>query len=237
MNQQTVQVLAQVGSLALQAAIEYMRALPRDKGAPSARDAATLALMEQAQRIGEQLRDELDARPEPGEISPTAAETLKVNRLPSAHAHEVEPQGLIQTHLDDNAHDARRAMAATIWGEARSEPLTGRIAVGGVIKNRAARPGWWGRDVLSCCISPGQFSCWWDAQGQNVRLIDDSNAAFKVCLEIAGWVLSGAEPDPTGGADHYHRSDIAPAWSKGNAPACVIGRHVFYRLGPAGLGE
>ncbi|MBL8659771.1 MAG: cell wall hydrolase [Rhodospirillales bacterium] len=130
-------------------------------------------------------------------------------------------------------------MAATIWGEARSEPLAGRIAVGWVVRNRAGDPGWWGKDVLSCCLSPAQFSCWWDKQGQAVRTVDEANIQFRQALQIAGEVMTGDLADPTAiggqtGADHYHRDDVKPAWAVGHKPIRTIGRHVFYRLGRDG---
>jgi hypothetical protein len=54
----------------------------------------------------------------------------------------------------DNGSDELRAMAATIWGEARGEPLDGKVAVGWVIRNRAANPGGWGRDIRGAGSSP-----------------------------------------------------------------------------------
>lgn len=146
----------------------------------------------------------------------------------------VEPPAVSEAEAADNTTDPRRAMAATIWGEARSEPLAGRIAVGWVVRNRAADPGWWGKDVRTCCLSPGQFSCWWDKQGQNVRLVDETNQQFRQCLQIAVEVITGDLADPTGGADHYHRADCTPAWADGRTPCCAIGRHVFYRIGRSG---
>ena len=129
-------------------------------------------------------------------------------------------------------------MAATIWGEARSEPLAGRIAVGWVVRNRAADPGWWGRDVRTCCLSPGQFSCWWDTPGPGgAPGRRDATRPFRACLQIAGEVMTGDLADPTGGADHYHRDDVRPALGAGRKPIRVIGRHIFYRLGAARRGR
>jgi hypothetical protein len=150
MNEATITALIQLGGLATQAALEYLRAPPRDDGEARARDVAVLAMMEQARALGDALQAEHGEAPVP----PASVS------IPSMPAHEAEPPGLVQTHLTDNAHDARRAMAATIWGEARSEPLAGRIAVGWVVRNRAADPGWWGKDVRTCCLSPAQFSAY-----------------------------------------------------------------------------
>jgi spore germination cell wall hydrolase CwlJ-like protein len=254
MTPATVTALAQVAGLALQALAEVLRAPPRDDAERQARDEAAVALMLQQQQLGKVLLAELkDGKPRAcaGEQAEAATEerhavaeipraSAQAHDLVSAQAHEVEPPGLVQTGLDDNAHDARRAMAATIWGEARSEPLAGRVAVGWVVRNRAASPCWWGTDVRTCCLSPGQFSCWWDRQGQAVRLIDETDAAFRAALDVAGQVITGDLADPTagpgGGADHYHRDDVRPHWAAGRTPTRAIGRHLFYRLGPDGRG-
>ena len=34
-------------------------------------------------------------------------------------------------------------MALTVWAEARGEPVDGQRAVAWVLRNRAAKPGWW----------------------------------------------------------------------------------------------
>lgn len=65
-------------------------------------------------------------------------------------AEEVEePAGELHVPARDNAADAERAVAATIWGEARGESYEGKLAVGCVIRNRVESPGWWGRDWTS----------------------------------------------------------------------------------------
>jgi spore germination cell wall hydrolase CwlJ-like protein len=38
-----------------------------------------------------------------------------------------------------------------------------------------------------------------------------------------------AFPDPTGGADHYHRYDIRPYWVHSLVRLSRIGNHVFYK--------
>ena len=77
-----------------------------------------------------------------------------------------------------------------------------------VIRNRAADPGWWGKDALSVCTAKNQFSCWFDKQGVAVRnlaatLGEVDDPKFQECLAAAREVLAGEIADPTGGADHY----------------------------------
>lgn len=138
-------------------------------------------------------------------------------------------------------------LARTLWGEARGEPVEGQIAIAWVVKNRVNNPGWWSRQkgdgivddtIESVCLDPNQFSCWWDSQAPKVRSRSiESLGPFMVAAQA---VLDGLEPDPTGGADHYHT--IArpegvrvwpPKWAQGKAGK-TIGRHIFYRIGLGG---
>lgn len=139
--------------------------------------------------------------------------------------------------VSDNSQDDVHAVAATIWGEARSEPLAGQIAVGCVIRNRTLTPGWWGSGWRGVCLAPHQFSCWWDQQGTRVRYIDESDSKFLGLLGIAEDIMSGKYDDPTHGADHYYADTIdAPEWAIGKVPTVVIGRHRFFKLGLNGKG-
>lgn len=132
---------------------------------------------------------------------------------------------------------AERTVAATLWGEARGEPREGKVAVAWVIKNRVARPAWWGRDWTSVCTAPAQFTCWWDDQAERVRSATARTPGYAECLEVAREVIAGTAPDPTGGADHYYADTIpTPKWARGRTPIARIGRHVFFRLGPDGKG-
>lgn len=138
-----------------------------------------------------------------------------------------------------NAADDLLALAATIWGEARGEPELGQIAVGWVVRNRAADPGWWGDGVLAVCLAPRQFTCWWDDQAERVSMVDEDDPRFRRCLAIAARLINpqdmpGSIADPTHGADHYHARGVTPAWADGRRPTARIGRHIFYRLGKNG---
>lgn len=61
-------------------------------------------------------------------------------------------------HTDEHVE----TLARTIIGEARSEGYLDMLAVAAVVRERAKRPGWWGRDVRGVCLYPWQFTCWSD---------------------------------------------------------------------------
>jgi N-acetylmuramoyl-L-alanine amidase len=128
--------------------------------------------------------------------------------------------------------DALVILARTVYGEARSESWIGKVAVAWVVRNRAAKGGWWGADVLSCCMKPWQFSCW-NANDPNRKKLEQAttrkSAIFRECLAAAAAVLADLEPDPTGGATHYFADYIqTPKWAKGKTPTITIGHHLFF---------
>jgi len=133
-------------------------------------------------------------------------------------------------------------LAITLWGEARSESLEGRVAVASVVRNRVLS-GRFGRDYRAVCLAPWQFSCWGRKGGeQNHAAVMD--AAGKVargqgltpllreCLWIAEGVIAGDLTDASHGADHYltralYDSPGAPVWARRYRVTAQVGRHVF----------
>jgi N-acetylmuramoyl-L-alanine amidase len=141
-------------------------------------------------------------------------------------------------------------LVATVWGEARGQPVQGQQAVAHVVLNRAAartpsgKPQWWGGSIEGVITKPWQFSCWNDndpnapgCRDLRDRLLLGPQAALSAA-EVQAYtaalaVLNGA-PDPTGGATHYYAAwmdgkGVAPKWAKGRTPSAVIGGHKFYR--------
>lgn len=125
-------------------------------------------------------------------------------------------------------------LARTLWGEARGEGFAGMVAVGFTIKNRAARPSWWGKDIISVCQHPWQYSCW-NVKDPNYPYLSGSrpipSAEYVKAREAALVVIAGRQPDPTGGATHYYSTSMKtpPAWSVRAKQTVQIGRHRFFR--------
>lgn len=130
--------------------------------------------------------------------------------------------------------------AATLYGEARGEGLTGLLAVGCVIRNRVISPvRWWGTGWAGVCQAPWQFSCW-NANDPNRAqlqdLVDDPprglHQTWDACVLAARAVMVELLPDITKGADHYCTKAVAAktAWAKGKTPVASIGNHLFFKL-------
>jgi N-acetylmuramoyl-L-alanine amidase len=129
--------------------------------------------------------------------------------------------------------DDWQTLAQTIFGESRGQPLQGQIAIGWVVMNRAAKPGWWGGpDVTSVCRKPFQFSCW-NSDDPNLPLMQTATPKdpnFLMALGVAALVLTRQLPDPTGGATNYFADYIpAPDWAETMVPTVKIGPHQFFK--------
>ncbi len=140
-------------------------------------------------------------------------------------------------------------LARTIYGEARGEPIDGKIAVANVVLNRTriAQELFKERGkvfshlfgngtVAGACLRPYQFSCWneKDPNSEKVKKIKASDLYFAECITVAKMALAGLCIDNTQGSTHYHVTSIGfpPSW-KGNGepdkePVVIIGSHSFY---------
>lgn len=126
-------------------------------------------------------------------------------------------------------------LAATMWGEARSEGDDGMRAVAHVMVNRIGPR--FGQDLRSVILAPKQFSAW-NLNDPNRPLVQnperyaiggENRTSWLAAQRIAYEVLSGASIDPTNGALFYHTTAIKPRWSQFGVGKEQIGAHIFYR--------
>lgn len=132
------------------------------------------------------------------------------------------------------------ALALTLWGEARGEPLNGQAAVGTVVRNRVKDPRW-PDTYKGVCLQPKQFSCWnpgHDPNSQAVRVIAESLLAneppdpvFRQCQWVATGIIYDYVLDPIHGATQYLTESVyrlaTPTWARGMRETARIGAHVF----------
>lgn len=140
----------------------------------------------------------------------------------------VQPVALNETEV--------RLLAATMFGEARSEGEHGMRAVAHVMVNRIGAR--FGEDLSTVILSPKQFSVW-NRNDPNRRLVlnltrdparynGGAVAEWEVAQRVAREVLSGQSIDPTDGALFYHTRAVRPSWSRVGVGRQEIGAHVFY---------
>lgn len=119
--------------------------------------------------------------------------------------------------------DPITCLARNIYHEARGEPVEGQVAVAWVTVNRVSDSRWPG----TVCGVVGQYKQFsWTLQEP---LQEHDSRAYAIATRIATNVLSGSYYDNTGGANHYHTTDISPYWEDVTKATKVIGNHIFYR--------
>lgn len=133
-----------------------------------------------------------------------------------------------------------QAVALTLWGEARSEPLAGVIAVADVIRNRRRGTKRTWKAVVHQRL---QFSCWSPAGGRENYdhvmllarvLVDDGRITgdWGQCLWVAEGAVDGRYnltlPIDT---THYLTTALfrknPPAWAHTGRVVATLGQHTF----------
>ncbi|UAT28906.1 cell wall hydrolase [Dinoroseobacter phage vB_DshP-R7L] len=105
-------------------------------------------------------------------------------------------------------------LARTLQAEAGNQGAEGMLAVGAVIRNRAAS-GKYGDGIDGVIMKPGQFSAWnsetgyaGGEQGQNMNFQPNDEA-----MAVAQAIISGQYEDSTQGATHYYNPAVSqPKW-------------------------
>ena len=114
-------------------------------------------------------------------------------------------------------------LAGAIYFESKSESLTGQLAVGHVIANRAAS----GRFPSSYCGVVYQRSQFSFVRGHSMPYIPRASQDWKDAVAIAKIVDQKLRPSPMGKALYFHARRVSPGWRM--ARVGTLGNHVFYR--------
>ncbi len=126
-------------------------------------------------------------------------------------------------------------LALNDYWEARSEVISGRLAVGRVVLNRAMDQRFPSNlcDVIKqskIAATNGKNVCQfsWVCEGK-LDVPDSKEWRDSVKIAVALTQKDSALPDPTGGALWYHADFTRPTWAAGFESTTIIGTHVFYR--------
>ena len=137
-------------------------------------------------------------------------------------------------------------LALTIYGEARGEPLKGKIAVGLVVLEREKMKRW-GKGIKKVVLSPYQFSCFLpsDVNHKKLKNIADNwkvsfnrNKTLQEVYYIADGIMNrkltnfsfssivlGVHHNrPT----HFKTKAVNPRWAKKMKMVAEIGNHQFF---------
>jgi len=115
-----------------------------------------------------------------------------------------------------------RCLATGVYFEARSEPLSGQLAVADVILNRSTS-GRFPGSVCSVVTQKGQFS--FVRHGKLPT--PPANAQWRRALAVAQVARKNLWESPAGDALYFHARYVNG--SQGRASVATVGNHIFYR--------
>ena len=114
-----------------------------------------------------------------------------------------------------------RCLATGVYYEARSEPLSGQLAVADVILNRSTS-GRFPRTVCSVVTQKGQFSF---VRGGKLPT-PPANALWRRALAVAQVARKNLWESPAEGALYFHARYVGAGAGR---TVATVGNHIFYR--------
>ena len=115
-------------------------------------------------------------------------------------------------------------LAVGIYFESKSEPLTGQLAVGEVIANRANSNGRFPSTYCGVLFQRGQFSF---VRGRSWPAVNKSGRQWQNAVAIAKIVDQDLKDSAVGNALFFHAKHVSPRWRLKRVAS--VGNHVFYR--------
>jgi spore germination cell wall hydrolase CwlJ-like protein len=115
-------------------------------------------------------------------------------------------------------------LAVGIYFESKSEPLTGQLAVGEVIANRANSNGRFPSTYCGVLFQRGQFSF---IRGKSLPSVPRASKQWHTAVAIAKIVDQDLKDSAVGKALFFHAKHVSPRWRLKRVAS--VGNHVFYR--------
>ncbi|MFL6742567.1 MAG: cell wall hydrolase [Sphingomicrobium sp.] len=115
-------------------------------------------------------------------------------------------------------------LAVGIYFESKSEPLSGQLAVGQVIANRAKSGGRFPPSYCGVLFQRGQFSF---VHGRSLPAVPRSSKQWQTAVAVAKIVDQDLKDSEVGNALFFHARYVSPGWRLKRVAS--IGNHVFYR--------
>lgn len=159
---------------------------------------------------------------------PVAAAPVETPGAAEAPAPAVKPTGDLQamvSQLRGSVAGSREleCLATGIYFESKGEPLTGQLAVGQVIANRA-QSGRFPSTYCGVLLQRGQFSF---VRGGSLPSAPKSSKQWQTAVAMAKIVAQGLKDSAASNALFFHARYVSPRWRLKRVAA--IGNHIFYR--------
>jgi len=173
--------------------------------------------------------DLLDPQAEPELAAPNAEDTSGDNAGEDAETSTVRPTGdlssmVAQLKSSDAGSRELECLATGIYFESKSEPLTGQLAVGKVIANRANSGGRFPSSYCGVLFQRGQFSF---VRGHALPSVPRASRQWQTAVALAKIVDQDLHASPVGNALFFHARRVSPNWHLKRV--ATVGNHVFYR--------
>ena len=114
-------------------------------------------------------------------------------------------------------------LAASVYFEAKTEPLEGQLAVAEVVINRA-KSGRFAKSICGVVFQKGQFSF---VRGGGFPPIARNSYMWREAVAIAQIALNDDWDSRASKALFFHATRVSPGWNK--TRVAQLGNHVFYR--------
>jgi spore germination cell wall hydrolase CwlJ-like protein len=160
--------------------------------------------------------DEVDAQAT--DETPALADTPKAR--PSGNLSAM----VADLRASDPASRELECLATGIYFESKSEPLSGQLAVGKVIANRANSGGRFPSSYCGVLFQRGQFSF---IRGRSLPRTPRASKQWQTAVAVAKIVDQQLHASPVGKALFFHARYVSPRWRLKRVAA--IGNHIFYR--------
>jgi spore germination cell wall hydrolase CwlJ-like protein len=156
-------------------------------------------------------------------VPPQAEEPVAEESEPAFDPDADLPTLVAQLRSSDAGDRQLECLAAGIYFESKSEPLSGQLAVGEVIANRA-ESGRFADTYCGVLFQRGQFSF---VRGKSWPHINKDGRQWKNAVAIAKIVDQDLKDSAASDALFFHAKRVHPGWRLKKVAA--IGNHVFYR--------
>ena len=172
-----------------------------------------------------------EVRSQPKEVlAPSeAGEAPVADELAPLPAPTAKPAGdlaslVAQFRSSDPGSRELECLAVGIYFESKSEPLTGQLAVGEVIANRANSNGRFPSSYCGVLFQRRQFSF---IHGRSLPAVPRSSRQWQTAVAIAKIVHRDLKDSAADNALFFHAKRVSPRWKLKRVAS--IGNHIFYR--------
>ena len=162
-------------------------------------------------------------------VDPQSLQTDELSPAPELAPLPAKPTGdltslVAQLRSSEPGSRELECLAVGIYFESKSEPLSGQLAVGEVIANRANSNGRFPSSYCGVLFQRSQFSF---VRGHSLPSVPRASRQWQTAVAIAQIVDRDLKESAAPKALFFHARRVSPGWKLKRVAS--IGNHVFYR--------